>query len=131
MNHSKIKPGITYRSFTEVIDVIDKGKNALIVARIHALTKNAKGEDEEAFYIDRTTFIRGMGGFGYKGTGKYPSIPNAPERKPDAVFFEKTFSNQAFIYRLSGDINALHIEPSISALAGFERPIIHGIRLLI
>lgn len=110
----------------EVIDVLDKGKNAFIVGRIRGMVTNAEGKEEEAYHIDRTTFIRGLGGFGYKGCGAYTIIPDLPKREPDAILTEKTFPNQAFFYRLNGDPNPLHIDPNFSALANFERPIIHG-----
>jgi acyl dehydratase len=31
------------------------------------------------------------------------------------------------IYRLSGDLNPLHIEPAIGRAAGFRQPILHGL----
>ena len=33
----------------------------------------------------------------------------------------------ALIYRLSGDTNALHVDPPFALAAGFPRPVLHGL----
>jgi acyl dehydratase len=60
-----------------------------------------------------------LGGFGYKGSGAKINIPNVPKRDPDYVLKDKTFPNQAILYRINSDPNPLHADPNFAALAGF------------
>jgi acyl dehydratase len=50
-----------------------------------------------------------------------------PERAPDAVVDTPTAEFQALLYRLSGDRNRIHGDPSAARRAGFERPILQGL----
>lgn len=127
MIHKRLESGASYRMRSELIDIIDKGKKgAVLVNRITGYLVDEKGGESPAYYIDRSIFARTLGGSGFKGTGKSTPIPASPNRKPDVVINDKTYINQALIYRLSGDPNPLHVDPNIAALAGYEKPIIHG-----
>src|SRR3546814_5210005 len=71
-------------------------------------------------------FIRGEGGW---GGDRGPSGPRnvAPEREPDHTVTYATREDQALLYRLSGDVNPLHSDPSFAAMGGFDRTILHGL----
>jgi hypothetical protein len=128
MIHKSLENGATYRVESELIDVIDKGdkKGAVLIDRITGYLVNEKGVESPAYYIDRSIFARSLGGSGFKGSGKSTSLPSTPKRNPDVVLKDKTFINQALLYRLNSDPNPLHVDPNIAALARYERPIIHG-----
>lgn len=70
--------------------------------------------------------IKGLGGFEYKGKNVMRTLPSIPKRNPDHVLKATTFLSQAFLYRLTGDINPLHVDPNISSIQNFDRPILHG-----
>jgi len=53
--------------------------------------------------------------------------PIPKDRKPDWVFKDKTTTEQAVIFRLSGDYNPLHIDPQVGQQAGFGGVILHGL----
>jgi hypothetical protein len=73
----------------------------------------------QAFYIDRNFILLGLGGFGFKGYGKSEQIKNFPNQEPTLVLEDRIFDNQNFVYRLSGDINPLHIDLKLAKKAGF------------
>lgn len=102
--------------------IYDKGKGALLVV-------DADTVDEKGTLLFKNTFgafARGEGGF---GGDRGPSGPkNMPlNRKPDAVVEMPTLPQQALIYRLSGDMNPLHADPDFAKMAGYDRPILHGL----
>ena len=107
---------------TKIKDIFDKGKNALVVTATTSLDENG----EELIYNELTTFVRGAGGWGGdRGPSADVNVP--PDRAPDAVVTEKTTENQALLYRLSGDWNPLHADPTFAANFGFKKPILHGL----
>ena len=106
----------------EIVDVADKVKGALVTIACNIL-------DQDRNLLCRNTyklFIRGIGGFGDKGTLN-DSLPKIPERAPDFQFTDSTQPNQAILYRLAGDTNPLHISPEMAAMGGFDKPILHGL----
>ena len=117
-------------TYPKLIDVVDKGNAAIVVAGY--TTKDAQTK-EDLFYNESTVFIRGSGGFGGspKPTVARPKGATAaykpPQRAPDAVVQETTSEDQAALYRLNGDRNPLHIDPEFSKVGGFKTPILHGL----
>lgn len=73
-----------------------------------------------------SVFMRGNGGFGGTASGQPTPYALPAERVPDAGIDLITRPEQAALYRLSGDSNALHIDPEVARAVGFERPILHG-----
>src|SRR5262249_25341167 len=102
--------------------VYDKVKAAVIVVEVE--TRDEKGA--LLFKNTFTTWARGEGGFGGDGGPAGPRT-TPPERKPDAVVESPTVPWQALLYRLSGDKNPLHADPGFANMAGYEKPILHGL----
>ncbi|XP_071444622.1 peroxisomal multifunctional enzyme type 2 [Hetaerina americana] len=107
-----------------VADVLDKGSGAVVL--VDVVTHDENGE--KIAYAQMTVFIVGAGNFGGKRSShKAIATVDAPSRAPDAEMSQQTSLNQATLYRLCGDRNPLHIDPSFAAIGGFERPILHGL----
>jgi acyl dehydratase len=100
--------------------VYDKGKAAILVMR----TEVADTEGP-LWTNDAQIFVRGEGGFGGE---RGPSTRLDPPTGDPAREVERHVrEDQALLYRLSGDWNPLHADPEFAKLAGFERPILHGL----
>jgi acyl dehydratase len=127
--HRPLTPEGTVVVTGRLVDIVDKRSGALVVTE-------AEGVDAASGATVLTTrssvFIRGEGGFagdagGAAGSSTGSAAPPVPDRAPDRSVTYPTLPNQALLYRLSGDRNPLHSDPAFAALAGFERPILHGL----
>ncbi len=123
--HKPLPASATIVADERVSGAVDKGpgKGALIFTE---KVIRLKGTNEKLCTLGGTIFARGDGGFGGPSTGAIEPHP-IPERKADVVHEADTRADQALLYRLSGDRNPLHSDPKIATMAGFPRPILHGL----
>ena len=109
---------------TEITGIYDKGKGA---RRRHRDARPTLVDDGEPLFTTRSSaFIRGEGGWG-GDRGPVGAVNVPPERAPDHEVTYQTRPTRRSLYRLSGDRNPLHSDPEFAAMAGFDRPILHGL----
>ncbi|MEU6661340.1 MaoC/PaaZ C-terminal domain-containing protein [Streptomyces sp. NPDC046821] len=107
-------------STSRIAAVYDKGKAAILVLRTEVADA-----DGPLWTADAQIFVRGEGGF---GGDRGPSTRlEAPTGEPDRTVDRVIREDQALLYRLSGDWNPLHADPEFAKLAGFDKPILHGL----
>jgi len=101
----------------------DKGKDkgALIVAEAETIHSNGRKLFTNIF----TIFGRKDGGFG--GDPGPSEKVEFPDRAPDFEEKATPSPNQPLLYRLSGDVFQLHVDPEFAKASGFEMPIMHGL----
>jgi acyl dehydratase len=115
-----IPPKANVKTSSEIVAIWDKGKAAIV--EVEATTSDEAGP----LFINRSSlFVRGAGNFGGE-RGPSGGDP-APQKAPDFTITYETRPEQAALYRLSGDINPLHIDPDFAKAAGFDKPFIHGL----
>ena len=112
-------------SRARIVELHDRGADKGAVCLLRREVRDAA---QGTLYctIDQTVALRGNGGF---GGAPLPRVERArmPARAPDHVETVRTSPRAALIYRLSGDINPLHVDYEVARKAGYERPILHGL----
>ena len=121
--HNPIPTEGTLSTEGTITHIYDKGKEtgALVVAE--ADTNHSNGQ--KLFTNIFTLFCRRDGGFGGPDAPKEPV--EFPDRLPDFEEECVPLPDQPLIYRLTGDIFALHVDPEFAKASGFEKPIMHGL----
>jgi acyl dehydratase len=94
--------------------VWDKGKAAIIEVSVSA----------SAFDTTYSIYVPGGGGW---GGPRGPSVRTSRPAVSPLTRRMTTAPNQAALYRLTGDLHPLHIDPELARDMGFARPILHGL----
>jgi acyl dehydratase len=107
----------------EVKNIFDKGKGAVYHIKITGETQDGN----RLYNIDWIIFYVGAGGFGGDPGPKSEPLDPPQGVEPAFCVSYKVPENQAALYRLSGDLNPLHLDPDAAKRGGFDRPILHGL----
>jgi acyl dehydratase len=107
---------------TTITGIYDKGSGAVVAMET---TANDAATGNPLYTTRMSAFIRGEGGFG--GDRGPSGRIDRPSGAPTHTVTYATRSDQALLYRLAGDRNPLHSDPKFAALAGFDKPILHGL----
>jgi hypothetical protein len=99
-----------------VREVIDKGPNS---AAIIEITRELRtGDGRLVATVDNSNLARKHGGFGGKVT-EVTAPHQVPATPPHRVIELPTPPNLALLYRLTGDMNPLHVDPEHARAVGF------------
>ncbi|MGD9330725.1 MAG: SDR family NAD(P)-dependent oxidoreductase, partial [Desulfobacterales bacterium] len=121
--HAPVPPDGTLTTTGKLTHYYDKGhdKGALVIGE--SVSRNASGQ--KLFTSTMTLFSRLDGGFG--GEKAPQQALEMPDREPDFTIDDAPAPNQPLLYRLSGDLFHLHVDQAFAEMAGFEKPIMHGL----
>ncbi len=118
--HHPIPVSGTATALPKLGGIYDKGKAALVIRETDVSMDGAPLWSTRA-----ALFIRGAGGWG--GDSGPKAEWALPEGAPDHVIKCPTRTDQALLYRLNGDRNPLHSDPTFAERAQFPKPILHGL----
>lgn len=122
--HRALPPAGIVRSETWLDAVVDRGtdRGAFVHTRKELYSEN---DGLHLATVRSCVLARGDGGGGSAGSAP-EALRDTPTRAPDVVATRRTLPRQALLYRLNGDTNPVHAAPAVAALAGFDRPLLHG-----
>lgn len=109
---------------SRITAIVDKGLNRGALVYMERIVRDAAGV--KIATVGSTTFLRGDGGCGSPDGAAREARP-LPASSPGYRVDLPTRPEQALYYRFNGDENPLHADPAAATLAGFPRPILHGL----
>ena len=121
--HQPIPPEATVINRGRVAELWDKGKACLCVLEVETSDSRTPARSSSPTASASSCAARVAS---VESRAPRRATP-APDRAADGVVESTTLPQQALIYRLSGDKNPLHADPEFAKMAGFEKPIIHGL----
>jgi acyl dehydratase len=122
--HQALPPEGTVRARHHIMGLRDMGERGAMLHQRKQVVDAASGEPIAT--VTNTLMLRGDGGCGDHGDAP-AELTRLPDTAPDSAIEMPVPEIQPLIYRLSGDLNPLHIDPAVAASAGFPRPILHGL----
>ena len=111
---------------TRFTNMVDKGARADVLIVAERVVRLVETGGDIATVIT-TILARGDGGFSLERRSVPQEKGSIHDRQADIVCDLPTFSQQALLYRLSGDLNPLHASPWVAGDAGYSQPILHGL----
>ena len=126
--HARLPAAGTVVGESRVTRIVDKGEGKGAVMHVEKVLTDA-ADGRLLATVEQVLFLRGDGGFsqGRGGDAPVPAAAPMPQTAPDVTIELPTRADAALLYRLSGDLNPLHIDPQVAVKAGFPRPILHGL----
>ena len=121
-----LKPSCKMVIDDKIVAVYDRGseRGAVIEYQING---RYEGDGDLCFTTIMVSAARGDGGFGGTPPDPTKKAYPIPEREPEVTLECATRPEQALWYSLTGDLNPIHISPTIAKKVGFDRPILQGL----
>lgn len=114
--HGRMPPEGRIPTQARVCAVWDKGRATTVDIEVSS----------DVFSAIYTIYLPGIGGWG----GEPGPRSAAEAENPNDLQWQgeyQTGTNLAALYRLTGDLHPIHIDPVVAAQNGFDRPILHGL----
>jgi len=123
--HAQLPVSGTVVAEQRVRAIVDKGPDTGALVYIER-TVSDEATATLLATVDHVSLCRADGGF--QGREDVPtSAVELPKGAPELICDLSTIPQAALVYRLCGDLNPLHVDPTAARAAGFERPILHGL----